>query len=134
MNRRMWTTSEIDIVRKRRAEGKSFLDISCEVNHSVNSCIKIANKFFILKAKKPVIQESEIQTGSDDIKICTYQSCRDLFERPPGTPQGTWDQMSRCPKCRKRANKNRVRPPGQIETHLGNYEVKNEIIDRFLYG
>lgn len=134
MNRRMWTTNEIQTLREMRSKGISFLTISGEVNHSVNSCIKIANKFFILKPKKPFVQKPEIQTGSDDIKPCTYQSCRELFERLPGTPQGTWDQMSRCPKCRKRANKNRVRPPGQIETHLGNYEVKNEIIDRFLYG
>lgn len=132
MTRRMWTTNEIDIVRKRRAEGASFLTISCEVDHSVNSCIKIANKYFILKPKKPVVQKPEIQTGSDDIKICTYQSCRDSFERPPGTPQGTWDQMSRCPKCRIRANKKKgIR---QIEPTLGRYEIKSEIIDRFLYG
>lgn len=134
MNRRMWTTSEIDTLRKMRAEGASFLTISCEVNHSVNSCIKIAHKFFILKSKKAVVQEPELKTGSDDTKRCTYQSCRDLFERTPGTPKGTWDQMSRCPKCRQLANKNRHTGNKQPDTTGGRYEVKSEIIDRFLYG
>lgn len=70
-----------------------------------------------------------------DTKTCTYQKCRDVFEKPQGMPAGTWAQVSRCPKCRDKANNqrrlNRLQPP---DPHLGRYEVKNEILDRFLYG
>lgn len=134
MKRRMWTTSEIQTLREMRTKGISFFEISCAVNHSVNSCIKTANKFFILKPKKPVVKETKINTGSEDIKICTYQSCRELFERVPGTPKGNWDQMTRCPKCRKRANRKRALTTGtKHDPTMGNYEVRSKILDMFLY-
>lgn len=67
-------------------------------------------------------------------KTCTYQSCKNVFERPEGTPDGTWKQLSRCPACRKKAHRPRPLGSFQPETNLGRYEVKSEIIDRFLYG
>lgn len=88
MNRRMWTTNEIQTLREMRSKGISFLDISVAVGHSFNSCATQAKKYFISKGKVP---ESE---------------------RKP-----------RKPPERK-----------QPVTTLGKYEVKNEIIDRFLYG
>lgn len=88
MNRRMWTTSEIQTLREMRSKGISFLDISVAVNHSFNSCATQAKKYFISKGK-------------------TAES-----ERKPRKP----------PEKR------------QPVTKLGNYDVKSEIIDRFLYS
>lgn len=70
-----------------------------------------------------------------DTKTCNYKSCRDLFERPEGMADGTWKQLTRCPKCREKAHRTRYRETGlkNPETMLGRYEVKSEIIDRFLY-
>lgn len=69
-----------------------------------------------------------------DNKTCTYQSCKNVFERPANTPQGTWDQLSRCPACRKKAHRTRPTDSMQADSKLGRYEVKSDIIDRFLYG
>ena len=73
-----------------------------------------------------------------DTKICTYQSCRDVFERPARLSKAQWDQISRCPKCRARVHRNKPRNrPSECnkpETRLGRYEVKSDIIDKFLYA
>lgn len=71
-----------------------------------------------------------------DTKTCTYKSCTNTFVRQPNTSDGKWKQLSRCPDCRKKAHRTRYRLAGlrNPETMLGRYEVKSEIIDRFLYG
>lgn len=56
---KMWTTHQIDTMRKMRSEGINFMTISGEVGHSVNSCMKMAHKNFILKGNQPVIQQPE---------------------------------------------------------------------------
>lgn len=88
MNRRMWTTSEIQTLREMRTKGISFLDISVAVNHSANSCATQAKKYFIFKGKVP--------------------------------------ESARTPR----------KPPEKKQpvTTLGHYEVKSNIINRFLYG
>lgn len=67
-------------------------------------------------------------------KTCTFLSCREQFAKPDDMPLKKWNRLERCPSCRKKAH--RPRPIGsfQPETNLGRYEVKSEIIDRFLYG
>ena len=69
------------------------------------------------------------------IKFCTYprggKPCGVPFERPQNMADGTWKQCTRCPGCRKLANQTRANkvPEGR----LGSYEVKNTIIDNFIY-
>jgi len=70
----------------------------------------------------------------ENTKICEYQKCRDVFTKPPKMHAGTWEQITRCPTCRKKAHRPRPLGSFQPETNLGRYEVKNAIIDRFLYG
>lgn len=82
-----WTTPEIETLRKMRTAGESFLTISNVVNHSPNSCVKIATKYFISKGR------------TDE-------------------PRPHKMRSSGC----KRA-----------ESNLGQYVVKSETIDRFLY-
>lgn len=67
-------------------------------------------------------------------KTCTYQSCRDEFSKPQDMSIARWNMLSRCPKCRKKAHRPRPLGSFQPETSLGRYEIKSEIIDRFLYG
>lgn len=86
MNRKMWTTTEIQTLREMRTQGLSFLDISAVVNHSANSCATQAKKYFINKGK------------------------------------------TIGPQKRKPAEKR------QPTTVLGNYEVKSDIINKYLYG
>lgn len=68
-----------------------------------------------------------------DTKTCTYQSCIKIFSRPEKMPKWKWNKIKRCPECRLRAHRNRPVGSNQPETSLGRYEVKSEIIDRFLY-
>lgn len=67
-------------------------------------------------------------------KTCSYQSCREEFTKPQDMSIARWNMINRCPKCRKRAHRERHIDSKHIESKLGRYEVKSEIIDRFLYG
>lgn len=69
-----------------------------------------------------------------ETKTCTYQSCKNVFERLANTPNGTWEQLKRCPACRKKAHRQRPIDSMCMDTKLGRYEVKSDIIDRFLYA
>ena len=46
-----WTNQEIETLRTMRTAGESFLTISNVVDHSQNSCVKIATKHFIAKGR-----------------------------------------------------------------------------------
>jgi hypothetical protein len=70
-----------------------------------------------------------------EFKNCTYprggKECGVPFERPANMANGNWKQCTRCPKCRILAKSGGHKP---AEQKLGHYEVKNEALDRFLYG
>ena len=67
-----------------------------------------------------------------DTKTCTYQSCRNVFSRPPGTADGTWKQITRCEPCRNRVSRERQTRSRQPETTLGRYTFP-AYLDVFLY-
>lgn len=62
------------------------------------------------------------------VKICTYNNCGVPFTRPANMHNGNWKQCTRCPKHRKMSG------PHNPEPRLGHYEIKNPLIDAFLYG
>ena len=70
-----------------------------------------------------------------DIKYCDYRrnsnhaECGAPFERPANTKNHNWIMRTRCDKHMKYGGHKPL-----VDKRQGHYEVKNETIDRFLYG
>lgn len=67
-----------------------------------------------------------------DTKTCT--KCGKVFGKPEEMSLASWGIRRRCDTCGKKDHPERSTNSKAPVTTLGKYEVKNEIIDRFLYG
>lgn len=73
-----------------------------------------------------MLQEPKI---GPDIKLCAHRDCVIPFTRPQNMHNRTWKRCTLCPKHRKKSGDHKPE-----ESKLGKYVVKNEALDRFLYG
>jgi len=73
------------------------------------------------------------EPSGPEVKTCKYQvdgeDCGIPFERPHNMHIGNWEQSTRCPKHKRMSGQKQPKGP-----RLGQYEVKNPIIDAFLMG
>lgn len=56
--------------------------------------------------------------------------CGAIFNRIDYTNDLRWENTKSCPRCRR----TKVKQEGKGPKQPGHYEVKNAMIDRFLYG